>query len=296
MNGYQIVSEALFGGKNKSIKWKKDKYGDISTKVDVFGVRGVRVQVSGPNGSWLKPEPHKNHTKNLQWILGNQDRILPDLENPKQIRFISVKVKLGDFTIYLDKGWKSYENYYLDGQKSGMPKLKSNSPNEGKKAKFIQFRFGKDVPDDEETKDNPEKIMSILTKKFGSRMRMGDVIGPREYRNWRTYIHDGKGLTSLYHDIDDYGSVPPEMAYPQFPLTYWTNHIDHNTVRWIRKDSDLGKVIQSAIKDKRDIVIIDGKKWKIIMGTRRIRVNGRSKNVPWNKIKREKDVFCVEIF
>ncbi len=295
MNGYQIVSEALFE-RNKSIKWKKDKYGTISTKVNVFGFLNTSVSVSGPNGSWLKPEPHKNHTKNLQWILDNQDRILPDLNNPKQVRFISVYAELGKFTIHLDSGWKEYKKYYLDGQKPGIPKLKSNSPNEGKKAKFIKFSFGKDVPDNEEIKDNPEKIMSILTKKFGSRMRIGDVIGPREYRNWWTYIHDGKGLIHLYGDVDDYGTVPPEMAYPQFPLTYWTNHIDHNTVRWIRKDSDLGKAIQSAIKNKRDIVIIDGKKWKIIMGMRRIRINGRLKNVPWNRIKREKDVFCVELF
>lgn len=70
---------------------------------------------------------------------------------------------------------------------------------------------------------------------YKSLLKRGDIIQCHEdpYRNEYKYIWDGSEILNLDMDIDDYGGVPPQFMYPEFPLNYWDNAIDHNYIRWV---------------------------------------------------------------
>ncbi len=83
-------------------------------------------------------------------------------------------------------------------------------------------------------KQGKMKLIRILEEKFKSYLKRGDIVTPGIYRNTGTYISNGKNLIELYYKWDDYGSLPPDFSYPEFPLNYWsTDAIDHNSIRWI---------------------------------------------------------------
>lgn len=77
-------------------------------------------------------------------------------------------------------------------------------------------------------------------------LRCGDVIRFRDqYRDTDTFFFDGKTIVEMYSNVD-YGVVPPNMAYPQFPFTYWNaTQITYHPMRWVRKTSDLGRRIRN---------------------------------------------------
>lgn len=93
-------------------------------------------------------------------------------------------------------------------------------------------------------------------------LNKGDVVKLiPTYRNSFTFIYDGYNLdhiyseTNLYNEsenmiLDGYGYLPSKFCYPDFPLDYWTNHISHNYIRWIKFDSDLGRVFFDETKTK----------------------------------------------
>ena len=57
------------------------------------------------------------------------------------------------------------------------------------------------------------------------------------YRNDGVYLWDGSKVIDLYTDVDDYGSVPPDMKIfdedDDYRLpTHWEGIIDHNHIVW----------------------------------------------------------------
>jgi hypothetical protein len=73
-------------------------------------------------------------------------------------------------------------------------------------------------------------------------LRRGDclVLGPeRGYRTTVLLIYDGSQIIDLDFTRDDYGSLPTEFAYPEFPLDYFTGVIEHNNLVHLTRGSDL---------------------------------------------------------
>ncbi len=66
-----------------------------------------------------------------------------------------------------------------------------------------------------------------------------------EYRNDGRVIFDGEKIIRLCSDIDDYGSIPKNfLTFEEFPIGYFTNVIEHNTIHFI----DLSKFETSVRK------------------------------------------------
>lgn len=76
------------------------------------------------------------------------------------------------------------------------------------------------LPDDEK-----QRIISSL----GNDLQRGDIIGFRNtigYRNDGKSIFDGQDIISLYHELDDYGSVPPTFFVgDEFHPNTWSRYI-----------------------------------------------------------------------
>lgn len=66
-------------------------------------------------------------------------------------------------------------------------------------------------------------------------LRRGDMIQVEweNYRNTGSYIYDGIKITDLDGEPDDYGTLPKQFGYPEFPLKYWSGIICHNNMVWI---------------------------------------------------------------
>jgi ABC-type sulfate transport system substrate-binding protein len=68
----------------------------------------------------------------------------------------------------------------------------------------------------------------------GSDLRTGDIISIDPYTGYRNdglLIYDGTNIVPLYFDIDDYGSVLPQMkVISEFPIRYWKDIIEHNMI------------------------------------------------------------------
>jgi hypothetical protein len=107
-----------------------------------------------------------------------------------------------------------------------------------------------------------KKIKSILTAKYKSKLKIGDIVSAGTYRNQFTYIFNGKQLEDLYFKADDYGTVPPNFYYPNFPIGYWSDAIDYGNLYWVHKKSDIGQLIAQAKKQRTTTVNINGEQWE----------------------------------
>jgi len=61
----------------------------------------------------------------------------------------------------------------------------------------------------------------------------GDIVRPKwvsHYRNANKYIWNGEKLVLLDDDIDEYGSVPQEFAFPEFSPDHFIDSITHNYI------------------------------------------------------------------
>jgi hypothetical protein len=68
----------------------------------------------------------------------------------------------------------------------------------------------------------------------------GDVIflgWSDDYRNEGKYIWNGTRVNALDSNIDEYGSVPSEFTFPEFPLDHFFGSIDHNSIIWLSSDT-----------------------------------------------------------
>lgn len=71
--------------------------------------------------------------------------------------------------------------------------------------------------------------------------RYGDVLidlNDVGYRNQGVYFWNGAIIGSCY-DFDDYGSVPLEFSWPEFPISYYLDIIDHNNYVNFRVEKEL---------------------------------------------------------
>lgn len=94
--------------------------------------------------------------------------------------------------------------------------------------------------------DDNEEILKQLTKyleEHSIEVKQGDVIElicESGYRNTGVFLYDGEKVINLYAEVDDYGSVPPEMkildfkapAEKFFEPKHWLGEIDHNSIVW----------------------------------------------------------------
>ena len=87
----------------------------------------------------------------------------------------------------------------------------------------------------------------------------GDVVALEwiaGYRNDGKVMWDGENLVHLNVDIDDYGSVPEQFTFPEFPLDYFYESIEHNNVIWLSK-SAVEEAIRNFNVEKQESTISD---------------------------------------
>lgn len=114
------------------------------------------------------------------------------------------------------------------------------------RSKNIQYSVYKDLhikyPDFfYEIISHPSKIVSDINL-----LRRGDIFkkNSKDYRNKGKKIWDGQKLLNLEYIRDDYGTVPKEFTFPEFPFDHFHNSIAHNKIIWLSKES-----IEEAIKN-----------------------------------------------
>ena len=98
-------------------------------------------------------------------------------------------------------------------------------------------------------------------------IKRGDVVTVdiNGYRNENRYIWTGENLIDLYFDVIDYGSIPPEFTFAEFPDPhYFADSINHNYLFWV-------PIIPENISKDDDRVILDvtfdGKEYKFPLET-----------------------------
>ena len=102
--------------------------------------------------------------------------------------------------------------------------------------------------DDEFSKEDLRMInKKILPNLNKLPLLRGDIIHLAwvgEYRNSGKLIWTGERVVELDTNIDEYGSVPKEFSFPEFPIDYFYDSIDHNNLIWISQDK-----VQEIIKN-----------------------------------------------
>lgn len=83
--------------------------------------------------------------------------------------------------------------------------------------------------------------LEYLTSREGVDPERGDLLkhASNTYRNALTYIYDGESFVELSHELDDYGSLPPEFTVAEFPPDYWVGRIEHNNIIWTEIPEDV---------------------------------------------------------
>jgi hypothetical protein len=105
----------------------------------------------------------------------------------------------------------------------------------------------------------------ILDKKLCPNIKRGDTIILEEkagYRNNGVYMWDGKKVIRLYTEIDDYGSVPPEIEITDddFDPRSWHFLVDHNGYVWF--SPEIRERICEDLTDKNTATLLIRKtKW-----------------------------------
>ena len=80
-------------------------------------------------------------------------------------------------------------------------------------------------------------INKIIPEKFPNILR-GDVVrlDNYNYRNMGKAIWDGERIINIGYSADDYGNAPEEICFPEVPLDFYFNSIDHNTYIYITEE------------------------------------------------------------
>ena len=89
-----------------------------------------------------------------------------------------------------------------------------------------------------------EKILPDLKK---LPLLRGDVIHFEwigKYRNSGKLMWTGEKAVELYSELDDYGTVTEDFAFPEFPIDHFYESIDHNNLIWISPEK-----VQEIIKN-----------------------------------------------
>ena len=125
------------------------------------------------------------------------------------------------------------------------------------RARYIPNRsvLGRNVPDDLPNDDLLKKMTAYVKKQITQNnhdfvnIASGDTVvleSEAGYRNNGVFMWNGKKVINLYTDVDDYGSVPPEIEISDdndFTAYSWENLVDHNNFIWYSPE------IRDRIKD-----------------------------------------------
>lgn len=103
----------------------------------------------------------------------------------------------------------------------------------------LQRRF---VPNFDSTTfvDDDREIPNRLTEwiheeKFEVKLKKGDVVHLPcgGYRNDGSYFWNGEKVIDFEFTVDEYGAVPQEWTFPEFPINYFDMVVAHNSYVWI---------------------------------------------------------------
>ena len=108
------------------------------------------------------------------------------------------------------------------------------------KAKYTIVPLGRVIDGGELSGIEEEKaIAKELTALVSKDLRRGDMVRVVEfegdddsncYRNEGLFIFNGRKIIPLDISIDEYGHIPEEFSYPEFPVDYWSDIVTHNTI------------------------------------------------------------------
>lgn len=100
--------------------------------------------------------------------------------------------------------------------------------------------------DGEFTDQDLDRLTELIYETPSLNILRGDVITINKedgYRNDGKALWTGLKLVNLDGDIDDYGNVTAEFAFPEFPINHFYESIDHNFITYLSKQA-----VQEAIK------------------------------------------------
>ena len=78
-----------------------------------------------------------------------------------------------------------------------------------------------------------------------------------EYRNSGKFIWDGEKVLELDGALDDYGAVPKEFSFPEFPIDHFYESIDHNNLIWIAPNK-VQEIIKNFNEETQKSFVTDG--------------------------------------
>lgn len=94
-----------------------------------------------------------------------------------------------------------------------------------------------DLDPTEELEGKLERVNKIISSHLDTLpLLRGDVIFMEwigDYRNDGKLIWDGEKVLAPAYDVDEYGSVPKEFTFPEFPLNHFHTSIVHNYIMWL---------------------------------------------------------------
>ena len=111
-----------------------------------------------------------------------------------------------------------------------------------------------DYPELEEVIDGEpnEEYLTLINQSLARNldilpMLRGDVVHLTwlgYYENIGRFLWDGEKAVDLDTNLDLYGSVPKEFSFPEFPIDYFYDTINHNNIIWLSS-----QVIQEIIRN-----------------------------------------------
>lgn len=118
--------------------------------------------------------------------------------------------------------------------------------------------MGEDENDDQYISHLQPWIDQHLGQVPWNQMRRGDVIKMEwmEYRNDGLFFWTGHHVISPNYDVDEYGSVPEEFAFPEFDIHYYQDIIAHNFI--VNIDPQFMRAVKqhAVFKNARDFNVL----------------------------------------
>ena len=135
--------------------------------------------------------------------------------------------------------------------------------------------LGRNIPADLRGDELIKKLTAYIKKQI--RLNNDEFVGINKgdtvilesdagYRNEGVYMWNGTKVIALYTEVDDYGSVPPEIEIAQdndFTPDSWVNLIDHNAIIWF--SPELRNMMDFERQGNIYVAYLnfDGVRWKI---------------------------------
>ena len=135
--------------------------------------------------------------------------------------------------------------------------------------------LGRNIPADLRGDELLKKLTAYIKKQI--RLNNDEFVGINKgdtvilesdagYRNEGVYMWNGTKVIALYTEVDDYGSVPPEIEIAQdndFTPDSWVDLIDHNAIIWF--SPELRNMMDFERQGNIYVAYLnfDGVRWKI---------------------------------